>query len=46
VERIIFDIAHSRRAQVAFDFQETLGQAPVVAIPQNKMFQVRMVTNF
>ncbi len=43
---LIFDIAHSRRAQVAFDFQETLGQAPVAAIPQNKMFQVRMVTNF
>lgn len=43
---LIFDIAHSRRAQVAFDFQETLGTAPVAAIAQNKMFQVRMVTNF
>lgn len=43
---LILDIAHSRRAQVAFDFQETLGKAPVAAIPQNKMFQVRMVMNF
>lgn len=43
---LIFDIAHSRRAQVAFDFQETLGKAPATAITQNKMFQVRMVANF
>jgi hypothetical protein len=43
---LIFDVAHSRRAQVAFDFQETLGNAPVVAIAPNKMFQIRMVANF
>ena len=43
---LIFDIAHSRRAQVAFDFQETLGKAPAATIAPNKMFQVRMVANF
>ena len=43
---LILDVAHSRRAQVAFDFQETLGTAPAAAIAPNKMFQVRMVANF
>jgi hypothetical protein len=43
---LIFDVANSRRAQVAFDFQETLGTAPASAITPNKMFQVRMVANF
>lgn len=43
---LIFDVAHSRRAQVAFDFQETLGKAPVATIAQSKMFQVRLVANF
>ena len=43
---LIFDVARSRRAQIAFDFQETLGKAPAAAIAPNKMFQVRMVANF
>ena len=43
---LIFDLVHSRRAQVAFDFQETLGEAPATAITPNKMFQIRMVANF
>ncbi len=43
---LIFDVAHSKRAQVAFDYQETLGTAPAAAIAPNKMFQVRLVANF
>lgn len=43
---VIFDVAHSRRAQLAFDFQETLGTAPTSAVGQNKMFQIRMVANY
>ena len=43
---LVLDLAHSRRAQVAFDFQETLGSAPVASIVPQKMFQVRMVANF
>ena len=43
---LILDVAHSRRAQVAFDFQETLGRAPAAAIAPSKMFHVRMVANF
>jgi hypothetical protein len=43
---LIFDVAHSRKAQVAFDFQETLGSAPTTTQAQDKRFQVRLVTNF
>jgi len=43
---LIFDVAHSRRAQVAFDFQETPGRVPTATIAPNTMFQVRMVANF
>lgn len=43
---LIFDVAHSRKAQVAFDFQETLGTVPAATIAPNKMFQVRLVTSF
>ncbi|MHB1311844.1 MAG: hypothetical protein ACYC3L_07480 [Gemmatimonadaceae bacterium] len=43
---VILDLAHSRRTQLAFDFQETLGKAPVASVAANKMFQIRMVANF
>ncbi len=43
---IIVDLAHSKRTQVAFDFQETLGKAPAATIAPSKLFQVRLVTNF
>ena len=43
---LIFDLVHSRRAQVAFDYQELLGTVPPTVIPKYKMFQVRMVANF
>lgn len=43
---LIFDVARSKRVQVAFDFQETLGTVPAATIAPAKVLQVRMVTNF
>lgn len=43
---MIIDVAHSKRAQIAFDFQEQLGTAPTTVVAPLKMFQVRLVTNF
>lgn len=43
---LIFDVAHSKKAQVAFDFQETLGTVPAATIAQDKRFQIRLVANF
>lgn len=43
---LIFDIANSKKAQVAFDFQETLGTATPSAIAADKRFQVRLQTTF
>jgi hypothetical protein len=43
---LIFDVAKSKRVQVAFDFQETLGTVPAATIAPAKVLQVRMVTNF
>lgn len=43
---LIFDVAHSKRAQVAFDFQETLGDVPAATVAPDKRFQVRLMTTF
>ncbi len=43
---LIFDLVKSKRAQVAFDYQETLGTSPAATIAPDKRFQVRLVTNF
>lgn len=43
---LIFDVAGSKKAQVAFDFQENLGDAPAATIAPDKRFQVRLQTTF
>lgn len=43
---LIVDLTRNRRAQVAFDYQETLGTVPAATIAPSKMFQVRLVTTF
>jgi len=43
---LIYDLTRSKRAQVAFDYQETLGSVPANAIAPVKLFQVRVVTSF
>jgi hypothetical protein len=43
---LIFDIAGSRKAQVAFDFQENLGDVPAATVAPDKRFQVRLTTSF
>jgi hypothetical protein len=43
---LIFDVAKSKKVQVALDYQETLGKAPAATIAPAKVLQVRLVTNF
>jgi len=43
---VIFDVARSKRAQVAVDFQETLGDVPTATIAADKRFQVRLTATF
>jgi len=43
---LIFDLARSRRAQVAFDFQETLGEVAPATIAPDKRLQVRLMASF
>jgi hypothetical protein len=43
---LILDLARSKRAQVALDYQETLGTVPAATIAPSKMFQIRMVATF
>jgi hypothetical protein len=43
---LIFDLTKNKRAQLALDYQETLGTVPAATIAPTKLFQVRFVTNF
>ncbi len=43
---VILDVAGSKRAQVALDFQETLGDVPAATIAPDKRLQVRLTTSF
>jgi hypothetical protein len=43
---LILDLTRNKRAQVALDYQETLGTVPAATIAPSKMFQIRFVTNF
>jgi hypothetical protein len=43
---VILDLTRNKRAQVALDYQETLGTVPTATIAPSKMFQLRFVTNF
>ncbi len=43
---LLLDLTRNKRAQVALDYQETLGTVPAVTIAQSKLFQLRFVTNF
>lgn len=43
---LIVDLTKSKRAQVAFDYQETLGTVPTAVITPVKLFQIRLVTAF
>jgi len=43
---LIFDLTRSRKAQVAFDFQEVLGDVPAATIAPDKRLQVRLMTTF
>lgn len=43
---LIFDLVKSKRSQLAFDYQETLGTVPAATIAPDKRFQVRLVANF
>jgi hypothetical protein len=43
---LIVDLTRNRRAQLALDYQETLGSVPAATIAPVKLFQVRFVTSF
>lgn len=43
---LILDLTRNKRAQVALDYQETLGTVPAATIAPSKLFQLRVVTNF
>lgn len=43
---LIFDLVKSKRAQLALDYQETLGTVPASTIAPDKRFQARLVVNF
>lgn len=43
---LILDLTRSRRAQLALDYQETLGTVLAATIAPSRMFQLRFVTNF
>lgn len=43
---LIFDLSKNRKTQLAFDFQETLGDVPAATIAPDKRLQVRLVANF
>lgn len=43
---LILDLTANKRAQVALDYQETLGTVPAATIAPTKMFQLRFVANY
>jgi hypothetical protein len=43
---LIWDLTKNRRAQIALDYQETLGTVPAATMAPSKMFQLRLVTTF
>jgi hypothetical protein len=43
---LIWDLTRNKRAQLALDYQETLGTVPAATMAPSKMFQVRLVTTF
>jgi hypothetical protein len=43
---VIYDLTRNKRAQLALDYQETLGTVPSAVIAPVKLFQVRLVANF